>query len=70
MKTHDIHGVEVNFHTGTDHIVKTLRAMPKEEAMKFLEGSHNGQSSILDSRIHHKEIEGNHTYEVELHHHN
>jgi len=69
METHDIHGVPVKFHTDTHHIIELLRGMPKDKAMKFLEGSHDGgRSSILDSRIHHKEVEGKHDYEVKIHH--
>lgn len=59
METHDIHGIKVDFHSGTGHMVSTLRSMPKEEALKFLNGAKGHDKYYFgDSRIKHEERDG------------
>ena len=70
METHDIHGIKVDFHHGTGHMVSTLRNMPKEEALKFLNGAKGSeQYGFGNNRIKHEEKNGEDHFSVHPHHH-
>ena len=59
METHDIHGIKVDFHTGTEGMVKVLRAMPSQQAREIIEHSKGGgKSYLMDSKIRHQEKDG------------
>jgi len=65
----DVHGVEVDFGHGTEHIKELLRKMDKHDAMKFFDHArdNHGKSGIMNSRIEHtKEGDEDH-FSVHLH---
>lgn len=69
METHDIHGIKVDFHGGTEHMVSMLRSMPKEKAIEFLNGAKNSEKyGFGDSRIRHEEKDGEDHFSVHPQH--
>jgi hypothetical protein len=66
----NIHGIEVHFGDGTEHIKKLLENMDSHDAKKFFEHAEShGKSSLMDSRIEHaKGEDGEGKFSVHLHH--